>query len=367
MKQQDWQALFGSPTEIFSSRVDGALQGLERHKTKRISTRLIVLAAALAFVTMGVVYAAATGIWDIRQVFGGRHGYFVPENFQSGYDQGYSQTVGAVRFELTDVYLDDGNLYSVFHITSLPDDPAVLYCPGVIGDNHAVDDYRLNPTGDTRTFPEYAQGVGLPLLAVDTWFADPATGKERRSGMVDMWIDDAGELWMACMQEGASAEENELTLLWHVQVTDSRQQRLQASQEVVIPCAPRQETILAVNQLLPDLSLIVDQVTIRRTSININLEVAVHFTEDSHTDQRAVARMRRLGFRLVDQGGNMLPRGVAISGKEQRLDDWNYVYSGYMLCLPGDFVSDEVYIQIYNTNTDTVYGTVQITLPDMAK
>ena len=130
MTKQDWQAAFGTPDASFDTRIQQTLDHLkEEPKVLKTSVRTVVLVLALLLALTGAVYAASTN-WKIGDYFGRRIPGEVPEDFDSYYQEDYTQELNGVRFHIRDAYMEGDTLYAITEVSRADGQPAIFMGDG---------------------------------------------------------------------------------------------------------------------------------------------------------------------------------------------------------------------------------------------
>ena len=361
MKKEDWQSAFGSPSASFDERFRQTLERLdekEERPMKRISFRAAAIALALILALTGAAYAASQG-WMIGDYFGKRGPGNTPEGFTSGFEGDFAQEIGEIRFRIRDAYVSGSTLIVMTEISRKDGQPAIFLTDGwEESDPVASMDQMLSfePT-EKRSFAQYAQDQGLTIYHVGSWFFQNGRDME---GAGDVWAEDEyRKLVMLAQVEGVESENGRATVTWDVYLNDQRQ-----VVDITLPVDAFREWTVEVHQTVEGLPVTVDQLTLRQSRMNLEVDIAYHLETDrmpeNIPDQSPAACFYSFIHLCDPATGERLPMGSRLTGTLRWLNEERTAFEGGLGSVNGEYPVDTLRLKFYDPWLDSYIGEIDV-------
>lgn len=364
MTKQDWQAAFGTPDASFDTRIQQTLDHLkEEPKVLKTSVRTVVLVLALLLALAGAVYAASTN-WKIGDYFGRRIPGEVPEDFDSYYQEDYTQELNGVRFHIRDAYMEGDTLYAITEVSRADGQPAIFMGDGD-DESDPIDNYDQTLSWelrDGRSIRQYADDNGFPIYHADAWFSQ---NEEVLDGAGDRWAEEEFKtsVFFAAI-EGIQSENGLANLEWMLYVVDETGEVIQKSVEITLIVDDFTSWDVPVNQAVDGLPVVVDSLHLQQSRMELQVDIAYHLDEEiMHNvpeDDESAARYY-YQFILCDPvTGERLPKGARLTGSLQALNEAHTEFAGAIGSVSGEYTGDTIQLRFYDPWLDEYVGSVDV-------
>ncbi len=359
MNKNEWQAVFGAPSASFEKRIDETFSRIrEGKKVKKISVRVVILAAVILLLMTGVVYAAVTGQWDIRDYFKNMHGTHIPEDFTSDYDQTITLTAGNVELTVCDAFVDGPVVYLLTEARTKDGTPGYFVTADMDEHDEIGQFYHdQSKQNDKRTILQAAQerAANVYSISVSTRF----DGLESGSTSCDFWYE--GEDQFVVMMEECLNEAAQMPVQGTIRLSvDEGDKTTENTADVTFPIVSVKQRTISINQSIEGLPVIVDSLTIEYG------RMSNFYTLDWHYDRSLSAdnEKRDIWFELLDEEKNGLPHGALSEAGLTSQDGIHYTQK-YM-STPSDLKIDRVLLQAYLPMEDNKprFGSVLVNLAE---
>ena len=359
MYKNEWQAVFEAPSASFNKRIDETFSKIrEEKKVKKISVRVVILAAVILLLMTGVVYAAVTGQWDIQDYFKNMYGTHIPDDFASDYDQTITLTAGNVELTVRDAFVDGPVIYLLTEARTKDGTPG-YFVTADINEHDEIGQFYHDQSkqNDKRTILQAAQERDAKVysISISTQF----NGLESGSASCDFWYEE-DDLFVVMMHEclnEAAQKPVEGTICLSV---DEGNKVTENKTDVTFPIVPMEQRTISINQRIEGLPVIVDSLTIEYG------RMSNFYTLDWHYDRSLSADNEKtdIWFELLDEEENSLPHGaLSVEGVFSQ-DDIRFTQK-YM-STPSDFKIDRVLLRAYLPMEDNKprFGSVLVNLAE---
>lgn len=358
MHQNEWRQAFGAPSASFDARVDETLRQIkEDKKVKKISFRAVLIAAVIMLLTMGVVYAAVTGRWNVTDYYEGTYGRHIPEGFTSNYDREITLATGNASLSVRDAFVDGPAVYLLAELSTTDGTPG-YFTMADVGPDDEIGQFYLDKDkkSDTRTFTQAAKESGGKVYPVSVQLK--IDGAEDTQDSLDFWYEenDVCVLMLTVQEQDiiGKTPAGSLTLS-----LDDGDTRMENAVPVSFPVRESACKTIKVDQKVEGLPVVVDSLTVTSGSLSNFFSLDWHYDE---TASDAQTEEMDIWFELLDDALNRLPEGAltACGVYEKGKNSYTQKFES----TPADLALDHAILRAYDPMMDGKprYGSVTVKL-----